>query len=252
MNNTVFFNDFVFTEFCFNTFRHNDVTSGIVHHYIAYMREGHCSIVTDKGIFHVNEGEFFYLPKHFKYHSNWYAGSGGVVRFDSYGFKTMPQRGSIVYEAQAIPSFPEAVILNEKLAQNKTVDFQSVGLFYQLLGLLVNKMVCVPEDRKSTIVQKAEEYMQENTDCTAPDIAKHCGISQTALYEAFKTVRGYTPVTARHKIVVERACELLRTTDMPVREIIEQLGFGSEAYFRKIFFQQTHKTPRQLRREPIL
>ena len=48
VNNTVFFNDFVFTEFCFNAYRHNDVTTGIVHHYIAYMREGCCQITAGK------------------------------------------------------------------------------------------------------------------------------------------------------------------------------------------------------------
>lgn len=252
MNDTVFFNDFVFTEFCYNAFRHNDISSSISYHYIAYMREGHCSIVTDKYTFHINEGEFFYLPKHFKYHSYWYLGARGVVRFDSYAFKTLPRRDNIVYEAQPIPAFPEALALNEKLTQNKTVDFQSVGLFYQLLGLLVDKMACLPGDKKSALVHKAEEYMRENPNCNAAEIAKHCGISQTLLYDAFKTARNCTPVKAKQRIVVERACALLRTTDLTVEEIIAQLGFGSDAYFRKIFFQETGKTPRELRREPIL
>ncbi len=252
MNDTLFFNNFVFTEFCFDSFRHNDISKGIEHHYIAYMREGYCNIVADNNSFRVNEGDFFYLPKNFKYQSYWNVGNNGVVRFDSYAFKNMPRRDNIVYPPQAISAFDNATKLNEKLSLNKKVDFQSVGLFYQLLGVLVEKMACVSKDRKNDIVQKAEEYMHESLRCNAADIAKHCGISQTGLYEAFKAVRGYTPVTAKHKIIVERACSLLVTTDMSVEEISLHLGFGTAAYFRKVFFAETNKTPREVRREPIL
>lgn len=249
MNHTVIFNDFVFTEFCYNTYRHNDVTSGIAYHYIAYMRQGHCNIVAGKQSFRVNEGDFFYLPKGFRYHSHWYAGQSGVVRFDSYAFKTMPRWNDIIYPPQAIAPFADVMEWNQRLAEDKRVDFSSIGFFYQLLGLLVNKMVCLPADRKSMIVQKAEEHMRENVRCSAAELARHCNISQTALYEAFKATRGYTPIKAKHKIAVEQACLLLKTTDLPVTEIIQQLGFSSDAYFRKVFFQQTGKTPRQVQKE---
>ncbi len=251
MNHTRIFNDFVFAEFCFNTYRHNDVTSGISDHYIAYMRQGRCHIVAGKESFCINEGEFFYLPKGFRYHSHWYAGENGVVQFDSYAFKTMPQWNDIIYPPQAIAPFADAIECNQILAEDKNVDFSSIGYFYQLLGLLVNKMVCLPADRKSAIVQKAEEYMRENVRCSAAELARHCGISQTALYEAFKVVKGYPPITAKHKIAVEQACSLLRTTDLPVAEIIQQLGFSSDAYFRKVFYRQTGKTPRQVQKESV-
>lgn len=252
MDDTLFFDNFVFTEFCFDSFRHNDISKGIEHHYIAYMREGYCNIVSAKKTFRVNEGDFFYLPKDFRYQSYWNVGNSGVVRFDSYAFKNMPRRNNIVYPPQSIDAFEAALELNEKLTRNKNVDFQSVGLFYQLLGVLVDKMTCVSKNRKNDIVQKAEEYMRENLGWKASDIARHCGISQTGLYEAFKEVRGYTPVTAKHKIIVELACGLLVTTDMSVEEISRHLGFGTAAYFRKIFFEQTQKTPREVRKKPIL
>lgn len=252
MNDTLFTNDFIFTEFYFNTFRHNDISQGTEHHYIAYMREGYCNIIAGKDSFTVNEGEFFYLPQHFRYHSYWNVGNNGVVRFDSYAFKSMPLQHNIIYQPQSISPFHAANEINEKLARDKNIGFQSVGLFYQLFGLLVEKMICMPKERKNSIVQRAEEYMRDNIHAKAPDIAKHCGISQTGLYEAFKLVRDYTPVVAKHKIIVEMAREMLTTTNMSVEEISTALGFGNAAYFRKIFFNATQQTPREFRKKTII
>lgn len=252
MNNTLFTDDFIFTEFCFNSFRHNDNRHGIDHHYIAYMREGYCNIVAGKHSFTVNEGDFFYLPKHFRYQSYWNVGNNGVVRFDSYAFKSMPLQHNIIYQPQSISPFDAAIEINEKLAQDKNIAFKSVGLFYQLFGLLVEKMICMPKERKNSIVQKAEEYMRDNIHGKASEIAKYCGISQTGLYEAFKEVRNYTPVAAKHKIIVEMAREMLITTNMSVEEISAALGFGNAAYFRKIVFKETHQTPREIRKQKII
>ncbi|MBR7133140.1 MAG: helix-turn-helix transcriptional regulator [Clostridia bacterium] len=251
INDALFFENFVFTEFCFTAFRHNDISKGLSLHYIAYMREGSCNIVGENYSFRINEGDFFYLPKNFKYHSYWSVGDSGVVRFDSYGFKTLPRRDNIVYLPQKISPFEQAISINQKLAVSKSTDLYSIGLFYQLLGALINRMTCVPENRKSAIVQKAEAFMRENSDYKAADIARHCRISETGLYDAFKEVRGYTPVVAKHKIIVARACELLMATDMSVEEISSRLGFGNAAYFRKIFFRETQKTPREVRRESV-
>ena len=249
MIDSLFFENFIFTRFCFNSFRHNDISHGIEHSYIAYMREGHAHIVAGKQSFSIKEGEFFFLPKHFQYHSYWYPEKSGVIRFDSYAFRNVPRRNSITYPPQAIPAFDEAIELNNKLSATKQVDFYSVGLFYQLLGLLVEKMVCVSEDQRIIIIEKAEEYMRNNVNAKVPDMAQHCGISQTGLYETFKRVKGYTPVAAKHRIIAERAKELLLTTDLSIEQISENLGIGTAAYFRKIFYKVTQKTPREVRKD---
>ena len=259
MNNTLFSNDFVFTEFCFETFRHNDNRAGIEYHYIGYMREGSCDIVAGKQSFLIKEGEFFYLPRHFRYDSDWNVGKNGVVRFDSYGFKSIHLRHNMTYHPQTITPFDAAIELCEKLSKYKSAGhwssgsfYQSVGVFYQLLGVLTERMISMPAERKNYIVQKAEEYMREEIHGKAEDIARYCETSQTELYEAFKQVRGHTPVKAKHKIAVERAREMLITTDMTVEEISTKLGFGNAAYFRKIFFEETAKTPREFRKNMTL
>ena len=244
--------EFIFSEFCFTTYRHNDLSGGIGHHFIAYMRSGSCRIVSVKGNFTVNEGKFFYLPRGLKYHSYWCTGDNGEVRFDSYGFKDFPHKDNVSYLPQVIKATSAALEINKNLEQNREVSLVSIGLFYQLLGSLMVDMKSINQDKKSRIVEFAEEYMRQNNECKAEDIAKHCNISQTLLYDAFKSVRGSTPVEARQRIKISRACEMLVTTDMSVEEISSALGFGTAAYFRKVFFKHIGKTPREVRRERIL
>ena len=58
-----------------------------------------------------------------------------------------------------------------------------------------------------------------------------------------------TPHALRQKILVEKAVELLTTTDIPIEEVSDRLGFSSSSYFRKILFAQTGKTPSAIRKE---
>ncbi|NKX45992.1 helix-turn-helix transcriptional regulator [Roseibacterium sp. KMU-115] len=57
-----------------------------------------------------------------------------------------------------------------------------------------------------------------------------------------------------HALLVERimheARRLLRDTDMPAREIAEQLGFSSAAYFTRAFQHATTRTPSDFRDAP--
>ena len=80
-----------------------------------------------------------------------------------------------------------------------------------------------------------------------PELARHCRVSESGLYAAFRCVKGYTPVEAWHRVLVERAEVLLTSTDLSVEEISRRLGFCPASYFRKIVRRVTGSTPRELR-----
>ena len=94
--------------------------------------------------------------------------------------------------------------------------------------------------------------MHDHTDYVAADVARFCGVSESALYTAFREVRGYTPTQARHRILTEEAVSLLTTTDLPVEEISRKLGFCSSNYFRKVISGQTGSTPRAIRKNGMI
>ncbi len=249
MNDIFFFKDFAFKEFSFSAFRHNDASRGNPVHFIGYMHDGSARFESENETVIVPEGHFLYIPKGLKYHSYWSVGDTGIVRFDSYAFKIMPKRDDISYPLQCIKPVPEALEINSKLTMDKNLSCRSVGLFYELLGALLDNMQCINESKKSALVQKAEDFMRENITFSVGDVARFCGVSESGLYNAFRQEKGMTPVQAKHIILTERARELLTTTDMSVEDISIELGFGTAAYFRKVFVAQTGKTPREVRRE---
>jgi len=247
VNDIIFAREFKFYEIRFSRYRYNDARGGAPYHYIAYMRDGTGKLAGADRTIEVAAGDFFYIPDGYPYQSYW-KGQDAIV-FDSYGFRHFPRPDGQIYPMQKIRSDGQSMALLERLAADKRISCTSIGLFYQRLGCLMERMLVGPESRKYMIVDAAEDYMYEHIGYTAADVARHCGVSESTLYAAFREARAYTPTQARHRLLSEKAVRLLTTTDMSVEAISEQLGFSSSIYFRKILAEQTGKTPRMIRKE---
>jgi len=123
-----------------------------------------------------------------------------------------------------------------------------LGAFYSALSRALDFMEEGGANRKKQVLERAKNYMRRNPNCRISEIAKHCLVSESVLYEIFKSEEGETPNTLRQKILCEKAVELLSTTDRPVQEISEVLGFSSASYFRKQMHKYVGKTPREIRK----
>lgn len=247
MNDIIFAREFRFYEIRINRYRYTDARAGAPFHYIAYMREGTGKLVGADRTVELAAGDFFYIPEGYPYQSYWKGED--VCRFDSYGFRHFPRPEGQAYPMQKMQADEQSLMLLEHLAKDKRIGCTSIGLFYQLLGGLIGRMTVASESRKYMIVDAAEHFMYDHTGYTAAEVARHCGVSESTLYAAFREARGYTPTQARHRLLSEKAIRLLTTTDMSVEAISEQLGFSSSIYFRKILAEQTGKTPRMIRKE---
>lgn len=236
---------FIFRQFCFHETRRNDVKNGNECHFVGFMRRGEGLLSFDGGTVHISEGELFYIPRGISYVSVW-SGDGEVV-FDSYGFSHFPIPMEGAYPIQRVAADAEALEALERLAAHRTVDLYSIGCLYLLLDRMLPTMRSVETDRAQRTVEVALAYLREATDFSVGKMARHCRVSESGLYAAFRRVKGCTPVEAWHRILVERAEVLLTSTDLSVEEISRRLGFCSASYFRKILRRVTGGTPRQLR-----
>jgi len=236
-----------FYDVSFSKHRYTDNRHGSPYHYFAYMREGKGRIVADQDELFLEAGDFFYIPLNTAYQSWWT--NDGTVRFDSFGFKQFPLFIGKNYPLQKIQASPLAYELNAKLYLNKELTFQTISTFSLLLGCLTENMYTVNVCSKEHIVRQAEKYMAAHTGYLISDVARHCGISESGLYAAFRSERGYPPNTAKQKFLINRAIELLASSDMTVDEISLQLGFHSPTYFRRIFLLHTGKRPSDIRKE---
>jgi AraC family transcriptional regulator of arabinose operon len=63
----------------------------------------------------------------------------------------------------------------------------------------------------------------------------------------FRKSRNHTPVDYFNRLKIQKACELLKTTDQPVGEIGESLGFTDPYYFSRLFKKTMGLSPRTYR-----
>ena len=69
------------------------------------------------------------------------------------------------------------------------------------------------------------------------------GMSAFYFSRLFRTSYNQTFLEYLTAYRVERAAELLRMTDIPVREIAPRVGYADANYFSKVFKRHTGETP---------
>ena len=83
------------------------------------------------------------------------------------------------------------------------------------------------------------------------EIAEEFGLTPNYLHAIFRRVTGETPAALLSRLRMERAAELLFTTEISIGEIAESCGFESQTYFSYVFRQRFGLTPREYRERGI-
>ena len=84
---------------------------------------------------------------------------------------------------------------------------------------------------------------------TASEVYAHLNRSHTAVDAAFRRVLGRTVQQTIASSRIETACQLLRTSDLPVMRIAEKCGFASQEYFSRSFSEANGMPPEAWRRK---
>ncbi|MBR4873112.1 MAG: helix-turn-helix domain-containing protein [Clostridia bacterium] len=247
MNSALFCKSFVFKILRFSTYKYTDNSEGVRTNYLAYMAEGHARIRTDTETVEIGEGDVFFIPDGCKYRSYWYGEPR--IEFISLGFGCMPDFEGRSYPPQVLLRDDATVAVMRSLAEKKVLDGADVGRFYTLLGALLPRMVYREKTGKSALVDKATRLIAADPHRSVGDLARACAVSESALYAAFKKCGGKSILAVKNEAIMERAAELLVSTDDSVEEISRRLSFSSGAYFRKCFKAHFGLSPRALRKK---
>lgn len=247
MKDTISFENLSFHTYIRAHNYHTDQRLGAPRHFFAYMETGNCRIVSEDITIEACAGEMFYIPKGLVYHSYWY--SRDKVQFKSFGFQHFPESASRQYLLQKLECSEAAAALMRELPTEQSADSVLLSRFYGAVAAVLPFMKYKEPDPKKAVLEKAARYILNNEHCRVSDIARHCLISESALYDIFKKEAGCTPNILRQQVLCEKAALLLSTTDRSVQDISDALGFSSASYFRKIMRQHTGKTPRQIRKD---
>ena len=83
------------------------------------------------------------------------------------------------------------------------------------------------------------------------DMANHVRMGNDTFYKFFTSITGISPVNYLIRMRLEKAEEILATTDCPVTEVCFQSGFSNVSYFIRQFKKQYGITPNKYRSQKI-
>ena len=252
MDNLLFYNSFAFRTISFNKPHHTDNSAGIPRHFLARLRRGSSRIVAESGEELLLEaGDIFYLPQGLRYHSYWTPDDAEdpTVEWESYSFDVFPCKSGRTYAMQKVLPTPTAVEYWNRIDPLRGVNTSSIGLLYAFLGEVFPTMVRTESDPQKELFSKAKNYIHQHPQFKVPELARHCGISESGLYAFFRSYANTTPIEVKNSVQVQKSIALLGSTDLPIEDICDLVGFRSVAYFRKILRARTGKTPSEIRHE---
>lgn len=83
---------------------------------------------------------------------------------------------------------------------------------------------------------------------TVGDLAKRASTSESQFRRIFQRSLGQSPVKYMQQLRMERACQLLRTTDLTIEAIAENLGYTEASFFAHTFREHIGLSPGLYRR----
>lgn len=81
-------------------------------------------------------------------------------------------------------------------------------------------------------------------------LAGDLGIGYSFFRKRFKNYTGLAPLEYQNALRIRRAVHLLTSSDAPIAQIAEDLGFNSPAYFARFFRKATGRSPSAARLRP--
>ncbi len=98
-------------------------------------------------------------------------------------------------------------------------------------------------------IKRVMEYIEKNCEkeITLEALAQCVNMSRGYLCREFKKVVHMTPFEYLTQLRIDKGCEMLKRTDMPICEIAEKCGFNSFSYFTKVFRERMGCPPKKYR-----
>ena len=122
----------------------------------------------------------------------------------------------------------------------------------------VGQNVFVQEKLKATKSRKETDFLAavhaaifknlDNTDFTSEDLEHELGISKAQLFRKLKDLTYHSTANYIRHIRLQKATELLETTNLPIGEIADKVGFREVTYFSSSFSEEFDVSPKEWRK----
>ena len=250
-------------EYLFDTAR-----GRTLHEYqLLYIVEGEGVLVTDNGTERITAGDMFLIfpgQWHSYYPDSKTGWSEYWIGFRGENIDNRVERGFFsadkpVYHIgnsdRIVQLYAEAI----DIAGSQEPFFQQLlaGVVNHILGLMFmtgrNNTLRSPLSTRRAIpelVMRAKQYIEQavESDVQMPQIAAQLNMSYSTFRHLFKQYTGMSPARYLMNLRIFRAKEMLRSSNISVKEISYTLCFDSPEYFTTMFKRKTGLTPSEFRK----
>ncbi|MBE6642321.1 MAG: AraC family transcriptional regulator [Ruminococcaceae bacterium] len=216
-----------------------------------YLLNGHITYTFDGQKIEMYSGDIIYLPKGSYYEAEFDISLGEVknylVNFDITGGDLCDTKDPVLYygdKMQVLSGYFKDVV---ESYSNEGNSLLTRSLFYRLLHTLYSAVEIKNRSEIDGYIAKGAELLEGDYEMSVEDIAKKLHLSRSAFQKRFKSVYGMSPIQYRTVKRIEKAKDYLDTTDMPIKEIADELGFYDLSYFYKIFEKHFDVSPKKYR-----
>lgn len=153
----------------------------------------------------------------------------------------------------------KAADIVEEISKKEYEGFvRSIFLEGKLLDMLVLQINQYQDDRREDNqpqilrrfdvdkVERAAQLVNDNLhqNFSVENLAKEVGTNVNKLQQGFKHMYGLTVNKYNQQVKLEKARDLLETTDHNISEIVNMIGFSNRSYFSKIFKEKYGVSPK--------
>jgi AraC-like DNA-binding protein len=128
----------------------------------------------------------------------------------------------------------------------------TVGAIWSLLATCVTHLDknSSPSTAPDNLAQQIRRLLvsRVNDRLGISDVARQLGVSPTRAKEAFRTAFDSGIIAYHNQLKIWQAKRWLCDLSLTVDQVSSKLGYSSQSYFSRVFFQQTGETPSDFRR----
>ena len=230
---------------------------------INYITEGSGTFETTDGKFQVVPGSILilqpgmwhrYKPDPSTGWNEHYIGFNGDFCRNLFNEGFFPQNKPVLYvgfQENLLKLFQEVIQLvkDEKTGHQQVCAANTILALSKILSVVRNQEFAGKTIERT--IRKACLYFRENlnTNVNIETLAGELNVGYSYFRQMFRKYTGISPTQYHLSLRIQKAKDLLVSTDQSFKEIAIDLGFESYFYFSRIFKDKTGKSPMEFRKE---
>jgi len=141
------------------------------------------------------------------------------------------------------------LVKDEKTGHQQVAAGNTILILSKILSVVRNQEFAGKSIERT--IRKACLYFRENlnTNVNIEMLAKELNVGYSYFRQMFRKYTGISPTQYHLSLRIQKAKDLLVSTDQSFKEIAIDLGFESYFYFSRIFKDKTGKSPMEFRKE---